>query len=403
MKIVDRFLKYVSFDTQSDEKSNTFPSTSNQRVLADYLVKELKEIGISNAYLDDYGIVYASIEGNTSKGNKIAYIAHMDTAPDASGKDIKPRIINNYDLTDIKLNDTMVLSPDKFPSLLRHKSKDLIVTDGKTLLGADDKAGIAIIISFAEKIIKEKIEHNDIYIAFTPDEEIGKGTENFDISKFNADFAYTIDGGAIEYVEYENFNAASAVVSITGLSVHPGSAKNKMINASSIAMEFDRMLPTFQRPEYTENYEGFNHLTNINGSCEKAELSYIIRNHDKYLLEKQKNDFKNIKDFLNIKYPSDTINIKITDTYSNMYEIVKKFPKTISIAEKAIKNIVGKVDSIAIRGGTDGAMLSYKGLPCPNLGGGGYNFHGPYEYLCIDEMKTMVDVLTELNNINISK
>lgn len=403
MKMVDRFLKYVSFDTQSDENSNTYPSTSKQRVLGDYLVKELKEIGIKNAYIDDYGIVYASIKENTSKGSKIAYIAHMDTAPDASGKDIKPRIIKNYDLTDIKLNENMVLSPDKFPNLLRHKSKDLIVTDGTTLLGADDKAGITIIISFAERILKENIEHNDIYIAFTPDEEIGKGTENFDISKFIADFAYTIDGGAIEYVEYENFNAASAAVSITGLSVHPGSAKNKMINASTVAMEFDRMLPTFQRPEYTENYEGFNHLTNINGSCEKAELSYIIRNHDKDLLEKQKNDFNNIKDFLNKKYPSNTVNVKINDTYSNMYQIVKKFPKTISIAEQAVKNIVGKVDAVAIRGGTDGAMLSYKGLPCPNLGGGGYNFHGPYEYLCIDEMKTMVDVLTELNKINISE
>lgn len=403
MNIVERFLKYVSFDTQSSEQSNTSPTTMKQRDLGDYLVNELKQIGINNAYMDEYGIVYATIKGNSNKGNKIAYIAHMDTAPDASGIDIKPRIIENYDLSDIQLNKNMVLSPNKFPSLLRHKNKDLIVTDGTTLLGADDKAGIAIIVSFAEKIIKNNIEHNDIFIAFTPDEEVGKGTVNFEVSKFNADFGYTLDGGAIEYLEYENFNAASAIVNIKGLSVHPGSAKNKMINASSIAMEFDQMLPTFQRPEYTEKYEGFNHLTHIDGSCEKAQLSYIIRNHDKNLLEKQKNDFIEIQNFLNRKYPNDTVEVEIKDSYSNMYEIVKKYPNAINIAKKAILNVIGKADSIAIRGGTDGAMLSYKGLPCPNLGDGGYNFHGPYEYLCIDEMKSMVDILIELNNININK
>ena len=401
MNITDRFLKYVSFDTQSDENSNTYPTTLKQRLLGEYLVKELKETGIDNSYLDEFGIVYAYIKGNSDKGNKIVYIAHMDTAGDASGKDIKPRIIENYDLSDIRLNETMVLSPSKFPSLLRHEGRDLIVTDGTTLLGADDKAGIAVIVSFAERIIKENLEHNDIFIAFTPDEEVGKGTDNFDVNKLHADFGYTLDGGEPEYLEYENFNAASATVKITGLSVHPGSAKNKMINASTVAMEFDRMLPTFDRPEFTEKYEGFNHLTGIKGSCEHAELSYIIRNHDRELLEKQKEDFRNITKFLNSKYPEGTVILEIKDSYSNMYEIVKQHPDTIELAEKAIMKVIGKAENIAIRGGTDGAMLSYKGLPCPNLGNGGYNFHGPYEYLCIDEMKQMVDVLIELNRLNI--
>ena len=400
MNITERFLKYVSFDTQSNEASTTYPTTAKQLALAKYLQAELKSLKIETT-LDNNGIVYGHLPKNIDKGYKIGYIAHMDTSPDASGANIKPRIINNYDGKPIKLNNERIMDPKVFTSLKRHTGKNLIVTDGNTLLGADDKAGIAIIVSFVEKLIQENQKHNDIYLAFTPDEEVGKGTDNFDLSKFPADFAYTIDGGEIENIEYENFNAASATVEFIGNSVHPGSAKGKMLNASSLAMEFDNLLPTFDRPEYTEKYEGFNHLIKIDGSCEKATSIYIIRNHDKKLLAKQKQDFLNNANFLNTKYHDEVVKVNIKDSYANMFDLIKTHPEITDLAKQAIKEVVGKVNTVAIRGGTDGAMLTYKGLLTPNLGTGGYNYHGPYEYLCINEHQKMVEVLLKLNELNI--
>lgn len=406
MKVQERFLKYVSFDTQSDENSETTPSSLKQLDLANYLVEELKKIGVENAYVDEFGIVYASIPSNSQKSDlpKIGFIAHMDTSPDMSGKNIKARFIENYDGSDILLNEELNIhmSAKEFESLKNKLGEDLIVTDGTTLLGADDKAGIAEIMTMLEIVIEHNLPHGDLKIAFTPDEEVGRGTDHFDVKAFDADFAYTVDGGEVDYVDYENFNAASAFVDIQGLSIHPGSAKGKMINALLVGMEFHSMLPVEQNPAYTEGYEGFNHLTDMHGECEHAHMSYIIRNHDEKLFAKQKEDFHRIAAYLNDKYPNNTITLTIKDSYANMRQVIEKDMSIIDLVKKSMKEIGITPKSAAIRGGTDGARLTYDGLPCPNLGTGGYNYHGKYEYASIQEMEKSVQLLLKIveNSLN---
>ena len=399
MKVQERFLKYVTFDTQSDENSQTTPSSLKQLKLAKYLVDELKNIGVTNAYVDEFGIVYGSLLANCDANcPKIGFIAHMDASPDMSGENVKPRIIENYDGSDIILNEKLNIhmGPNDFESLNRTIGENLIVTDGTTLLGADDKAGIAEIMTMLETIIQKNLPHGDIKIAFTPDEEVGRGTDHFNVKAFDADFAYTVDGGEVEFIDYENFNAASAVLDIQGLSIHPGSAKGKMINALLVGMEFHSMLPVEQNPAYTEGYEGFNHLTDMHGECEHAHMSYIIRNHDETLFEQQKEDFKRIADYLNKKYPENTITLQITDSYANMRQIIEQNMNIIELVKKSMEEIGLQPASAAIRGGTDGARLTYEGLPCPNLGTGGYNYHGKYEYVSINEMEKSVALLLKI-------
>ena len=399
MKVQERFLKYVTFDTQSDENSQTTPSSLKQLKLAKYLVDELKNIGVTNAYVDEFGIVYGSLLANCEANcPKIGFIAHMDTSPDMSGENVKPRIIENYDGSDIILNEKLNIhmGPNDFESLNRNIGENLIVTDGTTLLGADDKAGIAEIMTMLETIIQKNLPHGDIKIAFTPDEEVGRGTDHFNVKAFDADFAYTVDGGEVEFIDYENFNAASAVLDIQGLSIHPGSAKGKMINALLVGMEFHSMLPVEQNPAYTEGYEGFNHLTDMHGECEHAHMSYIIRNHDETLFEQQKEDFKRIADYLNKKYPENTITLQITDSYANMRQIIEQNMNIIELVKKSMEEIGLQPASAAIRGGTDGARLTYEVLPCPNLGTGGYNYHGKYEYVSINEMEKSVALLLKI-------
>lgn len=400
MKVQDRFLEYVKFDTQSDEHSSTTPSTLKQLELAKYLVEEMKNIGVKNAYVDEYGIVYGEIPA--TKGQEslpaIGFIAHMDTSPDMSGKDIHPSIIENYDGLDIILNKSLniQMSPKDFECLRGKKGESLIVTDGTTLLGADDKAGIAEIMTMAETLIAENKPHGTIKLAFTPDEEVGRGADNFNVKKFDAKFAYTVDGGEVCSVDYENFNAASAEINIQGLSIHPGSAKGKMINASLVAMEFHSLLPVEKNPAYTEGYEGFNHLIKIQGECEQASLSYIIRNHDMTLFEQQKVEFQQIAEYLNKKYNRDIVKLNITDSYANMLTIIEKDLSIINLVKKSMKDIGIEPTSNAIRGGTDGARLTYEGLPCPNLGTGGYNYHGKFEFVSIDEMNQSVALLLKI-------
>ncbi|MEF9961178.1 MAG: peptidase T [Erysipelotrichaceae bacterium] len=399
MKVEDRFLKYVSFDTQSDENSDLVPTTMKQKVLAQELVNELFELGINNAYLDEYGIVYASIEKNSDGYPKIGFIAHMDTSPDMSGENIKPRIIQDYNGETIVLNEKLniAMEPTEFTSLYENIHHDLIVTDGTTLLGGDDKAGVAEIMTMAETIMSNpQIPHGTIRIAFTPDEEVGKGTDHFNIKKFDADFAYTVDGSQINDVNYENFNAVEAIIKIQGLSIHPGSAKGKMINSQLLAMEFHSLLPTFDNPSFTEDYEGFNHLTNINGDCEHTVMNYIIRNHDNNLLAKQKRDFENASQFLQRKYPNAIIDLELTDTYSNMRNWIEKDMRVVDLAKQSIKDLGLSPISTAIRGGTDGARLTWDGLLCPNIGTGDYNCHGKFEYVSINLMRQSVSLIMKI-------
>lgn len=403
MNIDDRFLKYVSFDSQSDPSSSLTPSTLKQLELGKYLVEEMKQIGILDAYLDDSGIVYGTIKGNDTKGKIIGFIAHMDTSPDAAGANIKPQYIYNYQGDKITLNKDkeLYLDPKEFSCLSHVIDHDLITTDGTTLLGADDKAGVAIIMQMAEYLYEHpQIKHNDIKIAFTPDEEVGRGTENFNVKSFNADYAYTIDGGEIEEVAYENFNAYSAVIEITGKSIHPGSAKNKMINSILVAQEFQQLLPTHLRPEATEGYEGFNHLHDIHGNCEKTVMEYIIRNHDLELAKKQCQDFYDIQDYLNKKYGYKIVNVKIEQSYLNMKEIISKDMTVVNNAMEALRQCGIDPVSFPIRGGTDGANLTYMGLPCPNLGTGGFNYHGPFEFVSLTMMKKQVEVLLKIIELN---
>ncbi|WP_026512936.1 peptidase T [Butyrivibrio sp. LB2008] len=398
--VIEKFLKYVKVDTQSDPDSGTSPSTMKQHDLAKILRDELIEIGASDVYYDEeHCYVYASIPSNIDddkKRYKMGFVAHMDTSDEVSGKDVKPRIIDNYEGTEIALSSDgkVVLSPDDFPELLNHIGEDLIVTDGTTLLGADDKAGVSEIMTMAETLLSNPdIKHGDIKIAFTPDEEIGEGTAYFDIERFGADYAFTVDGGKLGELEYENFNAAEGIIKVHGRSVHPGDAKNKMINAALLCYEFHSMLPVFQNPMYTEKREGFFHLTDVNGGTENAEATYIIRDHDEKLFDAKKKLFKDAADYLNKKYGEGTVEVVLRDQYFNMIEKIRPHMHLIDNAKKVMAELgITPIDS-PIRGGTDGAALSYKGLPCPNLCTGGYNYHGKYEYASVQEMRKVVDIL----------
>lgn len=407
MNITERFLKYVSFDTQSDPQSHTIPSSQKQLNLAKYLKEELISLGLKDVELDDSGIVYACIPSNNqNKGDVIGFIAHMDTSPDASGQDIHTNIIVDYQGDCILLNKEKQLSldPQEFPDLLGLIHHTLITTDGTTLLGADDKAGIAIIVQLVQYIQEHpEFKHNDIKIAFTPDEEVGRGADHFDVKKFNADYAYTIDGGNIAELEYENFNAFSAVVSVHGRSIHPGNAKNKMVNSIRVAHEFDNMLPVHVRPESTADYEGFNHLHDFHGNCEETTMEYIIRNHDLTLAKKQCQDFIDIADFLNKKYEYTIVEVKIEESYLNMKEHMLDHMYIVDYAMKALSECGIEPHTIPIRGGTDGARLTYMGLPCPNLGTGGYNCHGPYEFVSLTMMEKQVEVLLKLISNNVKE
>lgn len=398
--VIEKFLKYVKVDTQSDPDSGTSPSTMKQHDLAKILRDELIGIGASDVYYDEeHCYVYASIPSNIDDGKKrykMGFVAHMDTSDEVSGKDVNPRIVDNYEGSDICLSKDgkVVLSPKDFPELLNHIGEDLIVTDGTTLLGADDKAGVSEIMTMAETLLSNpEIKHGEIKIAFTPDEEIGEGTAYFDIERFGADFAYTVDGGKLGELEYENFNAAGGTVKVHGRSVHPGDAKNKMINAALICYEFHSMLPVFQNPMYTEKREGFFHLTGVNGGTENAEATYSIRDHDEKLFEEKKKLFKEAADYLNKKYGEGTVEVDVKDQYFNMIEKIRPHMHLVDNVKKVMEELgVTPIDS-PIRGGTDGASLSYKGLPCPNLCTGGYNYHGKYEYASIQEMRKVVDIL----------
>lgn len=395
MNIVERFLNYVSFDTQSSEETGTTPSTEKQRVFAEYLKEELIREGLQDVELDELGYLYATLPSNTEKQvPTIGFIAHMDTSPDASGKNVKPRIVPQYDGADIVLSEGIVTSPSKFPELLAHKGEDLIVTDGTTLLGADDKAGIAEIVQAMVYLQQHpEIKHGTIRVGFNPDEEIGMGAHHFDVEKFGCDFAYTMDGSEVGEIEFENFNAASAKITINGCSVHPGYAKDKMINAARIATELVGMLPADETPETTEGYEGFFHLTGLNGTCEKAQLSFIIRDHDREYFESRKAEMQEVVDSINEKY-GNIATLELKDQYYNMREMVEPKMHIIDIAKQAISEAGMTPKVKAIRGGTDGAQLSFKGLPCPNIFAGGLNFHGPHEFCPVQSLeKAMMTVV----------
>ena len=402
-KVVERFLRYVQIDTRADEESVTFPSSEKQKNLGRLLEKELTEIGASDVWFDEeYGYVYAKIpatDGGKSK-KTIAFIAHMDTAPDISGTDVKPQIISDYDGKDIVLNEELgiVLSPEKFPELKDYIGKSLITTDGTTLLGADDKAGVAEIMTMAEELLMHpEWEHGPVAIVFTPDEEVGAGVDHIDLERLGADYGYTVDGGALGELEYENFNAASAIVQVKGVNVHPGEAKNKMKHAALIGMELEQMLPRQEKPEYTCGYEGFYHLTDIQGNEESAKLSYIIRDHSKEKFEMKKSYIQHCAELLNERYGAGTVTVEVKDSYYNMKEKIEPDYYFLIEQAKACMEELGIVPRIQpIRGGTDGARLSYMGLPCPNLCAGGHNFHGRYEYCCIESMEKITQLLQKL-------
>ncbi|MDE7136775.1 MAG: peptidase T [Muribaculaceae bacterium] len=399
MTIVDRFLDYVRFDTQSDELTNLTPSTPGQMVFAKHLESELNKMGLEDVSLDDNGYLMARLPGNTSKKvPTVGFIAHLDTSPDMSGKNVKPRIVKNYDGSAITLNEgkNIVLSPEDFPELLHYKGQDLIVTDGNTLLGADDKAGVAEIITAIAYLQEHpEIEHGDIAIAFNPDEEIGQGAHKFDVERFGADFAYTMDGGEIGELEYENFNAAVARITFAGRNVHPGYAKHKMINSIRIANQFAIMLPRWETPEHTEGYEGFYHLISIEGTVEKTVLTYIIRDHDRDRFERRKKEFEHLCRKINNEFP-DVCSLEIKDQYYNMREKIEPVMYVIDIAQQAMRDSGVTPKVVPIRGGTDGAQLSFKGLPCPNIFAGGLNFHGRYEFVPIQSMEKASEVIVNI-------
>ncbi len=404
MTLKERFLNYVSYDTQSSEDSETTPSTDKQWTLARLLEKELLELGAENVRLSEYGYVMAELPSNMGevKVPALGFIAHMDTSPDAPSENIKPRIIENYDGSVIVLNEkkNLRLAPEEFESLKKHIGETLIVTDGTTLLGADDKAGVAEIMMLVEYLATHpETPHGKICIGFTPDEEIGKGADRFDVSGFGADFAYTVDGGDLGEIEYENFNGANAGVFVQGKSIHPGSAKNKMINASLVAAEFASLLPQHETPSHTEDYEGFYHLHFISGTVEEAELQYLIRDHDREKFEDRKRFIRSVGDFINNKYGENTVQVVIHDQYFNMREQILPHMELIDIAKKAMEAEGVTPEIVPIRGGTDGARLSYMGLPCPNLCTGGQNFHGPYEYCSLDSMEKISKVLVRLTEM----
>ena len=403
MTIVERFLKYVSFDTQSAEDSETTPSTEKQWVLARYLKEELEGIGLTEVEIDEHAYVYATLPANTDKPlPTVGFIAHMDTSPDCSGKDVKPRIVKDYDGGDIVLDEAagIVTSPKKFPELLDHVGEDIIVTDGHTLLGADDKAGIAEIVQAMVYLIAHpEIKHGRIRVGFNPDEEIGLGAHRFNVEKFGCDFAYTMDGGELGELEFENFNAASAKVEVTGVSVHPGYAKNKMVNAARVATEYASLMPAAETPERTAEYEGFYHLLGMNGNVEKASLTYIIRDHDRARFEERKEYAAAVGELLNKKYGAGTVKVTLADQYYNMREKVEPVMHIIDTALDAMKDCGIQPRVRAIRGGTDGAQLSFKGLPCPNIFAGGLNFHGPHEFLPIPSLEKASMVVVKICEI----
>ena len=398
MEIIERFLNYTKFDTQSQEDSDQVPSTEKQLVFANYLKKELESEGLSEVEMDDKGYIYATLKANV-KGDipTIGFIAHYDTSPDCSGANIQARIVNNYDGGDILLSEGIVSSPKKFPELLKHVGENLIVTDGHTLLGADDKAGIAEIIQ-AMCWLKEhpEVKHGKIRIAFNPDEEIGMGAHHFDVEKFGCDWAYTMDGGDVGELEFENFNAASAKIFIKGVSVHPGYAKNKMINASVLATEFAQLLPADERPETTEGYQGFYHLLGIESHVEQAKLSYIIRDHDRERFEERKRFVLKCAEQMNETYGEGTVTAEVKDQYYNMKEKIDPQMHVIDLVLHAMQDCGVAPKVKPIRGGTDGAQLSFKGLPCPNIFAGGVNFHGPYEFVSIQSMKQAMQVIIRI-------
>ena len=400
MALVERFLKYVSFDTQSSEKTEVTPSTPGQMVFAKYLKEELESLGLEDITLDEHGYLFATLPANIDKPvPTIGFIAHMDTSPDMSGKDVSPRIVQNYDGSDIVLcaEENVVLSPSQFPELLDHKGEDLIVTNGKTLLGADDKAGIAEIVS-AIVYLKEhpEIKHGKIRIGFNPDEEIGLGAHKFDVEKFGCDWAYTMDGGEVGELEFENFNAASAKITFKGRNVHPGYAKNKMVNSIRVANRFCAMLPAHETPEHTEGYEGFYHLISFNGDVEQTTVAYIIRDHDRARFESRKKKIERFVSEINAEYGEGTATLELRDQYYNMREKIEPVMHIIDTAFAAMEAVGVKPNVKPIRGGTDGAQLSFKGLPCPNIFAGGLNFHGRYEFAPIQNMEKAMKVIVKI-------
>lgn len=400
MNIVDRFLKYVSFDTQSADDSATTPSTEKQWLLANYLKEELEQIGMTEVELDENGYLYATLPANTDRAvPTIGFIAHMDTSPDCSGQNVMPRIVKNYDGKDLVLDAEagIVSTTKKFPELLNHVGEDLIVTNGHTLLGADDKAGIAEIVQAMVYLMEHpEIKHGKIRVGFNPDEEIGLGAHKFDVEKFGCEWAYTMDGGELGELEFENFNAAAAKVEINGVSVHPGYAKGKMINAGRVAAEFVSLMPTHETPETTTEYEGFFHLLGIEGGVEKASLSYIIRDHDRSKFEARKAFVEQTAAWLNAKYGEGTVKVTLNDQYYNMRQQIEPVMHVIDIAFDAMKECGVTPRVRAIRGGTDGAQLSFKGLPCPNVFAGGLNFHGPHEFLPIPSLEKASEVVVKI-------
>lgn len=395
MNILDRFLNYVSYPTMSNEESDTVPSTAKQLKLAECIVKDLTSIGIKDAHVDKYGYVYATIPSNCDNiKNIVGFVAHMDTASEASDMDIKARVVD-YNGGNIVLNEeeNIVLSNETYPSLNKYVGQHLVVTDGTTLLGADDKAGVAEIVTAAEQILKSDKPHGTVRICITPDEEIGRGADKFDIAKFAADYAYTVDGGALGELEYENFNAASAIAEIYGVSIHPGSAKGIMQNAALMACEFNAMLPEDEIPSKTEGYEGFHHLISIEGQTEYAKLVYIIRDHDREKFEAKKQNFIDVKNKIESKYSKDCVKLTVKDSYYNMKEKIEEHIEIVDYIKSAMLENGVEPTVIPIRGGTDGARLSYEGLPCPNMCTGGENFHSRFEYVSVESMEKITDII----------
>lgn len=397
-KVTERFIRYAKQFTTSDPESKTYPSTERQTVFMQKLADELREIGCNEVELDKFGYVMATIPANgIENAPVIGFVAHADTSPDFSGENVQPQIIEKFDGNTIQLKNGVSIDPKEFPEILQYIGQSIITTDGTTLLGADDKAGVAEIVTAAEILLKSKdIKHGKIRLGFTPDEEIGKGTDHFDVKKFGADFAYTLDGGEVGELEFENFNAAGAKVKVHGRSVHPGAAKNKMINASLVAHQIISMLPSFERPEHTEKYEGFYHLTEIKGNVEKAEINWIIRDHDFQKFEEKKKLLTEIVRHVNLRYGKAVAEIEITDQYFNMRQKIEPVIFVVEVAKQAMLQAGVEPKIKAIRGGTDGARLSYDGLPCPNIFAGGHNFHGPYEFVPVQSMVKAVEVIVNI-------
>jgi tripeptide aminopeptidase len=397
-KVVERFLRYAKIHTTSDPESVNYPSTARQMEFMHLLAEELKSIGCAEVEVDEFGYLMATIPANTDKQVPvIGFIAHVDTSPDFSGENVQPQIIGNYNGNTIQLKNGVVIDPTEFPEILQYKGQSIITADGTTLLGADDKAGVAEIVTAAEILLNSKdIKHGKIRLGFTPDEEIGKGTDHFDIKKFGADFAYTLDGGEIGELEFENFNAAAAKVIVHGRSVHTGAAKNKMINASLVAHQIIAMLPPGERPEHTEKYEGFFHLTDIKGNVEKAEINWIVRDHDFQKFEEKKKLLVDIVQKVNLSFGRKVAEIEITDQYFNMRRKIEPVMHVVEIAKQAMLKAGVEPKIRAIRGGTDGARLSYEGLPCPNIFAGGHNFHGPFEFVPVQSMEKAVEVIINI-------